>query len=84
MAFGRSSITIQAGTAKFLLGDFLGAYLDFVIIAFVVFMIGKGVTSGVATSTEVSAFAVVYALLVGGLAFRELTVASVVRLFVHW
>ena len=34
-------ITIQAGTAKFLVGDFLGACLDFVIIAFVVFMIGK-------------------------------------------
>jgi len=48
-----------------------------------VLMIGKGVTSGVATSTEVSAFAVVYALVVGGLAFRELTAASVVRLFVQ-
>ncbi len=48
-----------------------------------VFMIGKGVTSGVATSTEVSAFAVVYALMVGGLAFRELTVRSVVRLFIQ-
>jgi large conductance mechanosensitive channel len=34
-------ITFQAGTAKFLLGDFLGACLDFVIIALVVFMIGK-------------------------------------------
>src|SRR5262245_16908981 len=42
-----------------------------------VLMIGKGVTSGVATSTEVSAFAVVYALIVGGLAFRELTLRSV-------
>jgi tripartite ATP-independent transporter DctM subunit len=48
-----------------------------------VFMIGKGVTSGVATSTEVSAFAVVYALVIGGLAFRELTVKSIVRLFVQ-
>ena len=46
-------------------------------------MIGKGVTSGVATSTEVSAFAVVYALVVGGLAFRELTLKSIVRLFVR-
>lgn len=45
-------------------------------------MIGKGVTSGVATSTEISAFAVIYALLVGGLAFRELTLQSVVQLFV--
>jgi tripartite ATP-independent transporter DctM subunit len=48
-----------------------------------VLMIGKGVTSGFATSTEVSAFAVVYALIVGGLAFRELTAGSVVRLFVR-
>ena len=48
-----------------------------------VLMIGKGVTSGVATSTEVSAFAVVYAIVVGGLAFRELTIRSVVRLFVR-
>jgi tripartite ATP-independent transporter DctM subunit len=46
-------------------------------------MIGKGVTSGVATSTEVSAFAVVYALVVGGLAFRELKLRSVARLFVR-
>jgi tripartite ATP-independent transporter DctM subunit len=47
-----------------------------------VLMIGRGVTSGIATSTEVSAFAVVYALLVGGLAFRELTIRKVVELFV--
>ena len=53
-----------------------------VALAMVV-MIGKGVTSGVATSTEVSSFAVVYALVVGGLAFRELTARSVARLFVR-
>lgn len=46
-------------------------------------MIGKGVTSGVATSTEVSAFAVIYALVVGSLAFRELSVQAVARLFVR-
>ena len=46
-------------------------------------LIGKGVTSGIATSTEVSAFAVVYAFLVGGLAFRELTWPIIVRLFVQ-
>src|SRR5207237_10088289 len=48
-----------------------------------VLMIGKGVTSGIATSTEVSAFAVVYAFVVGGLAFRELTWRTIVRLFVQ-
>ena len=56
-----------------------GATVALVMVA----MIGKGVTSGVATSTEVSAFAVVYALVVGWLAFRELTVRSVARLFVR-
>ena len=56
-----------------------GALIAVVMIA----MIGKGVTSGIATSTEVSAFAVVYALVVGGLALRELTPRSIVRLFVR-
>ncbi|MET0349578.1 MAG: TRAP transporter large permease subunit [Rhizobacter sp.] len=55
-----------------------GALVAFIMVG----MIGKGVTSGVATSTEVSAFAVVYALVVGGLAFRELTLKSVSRLFI--
>jgi tripartite ATP-independent transporter DctM subunit len=56
-----------------------GALVGLVMIA----MIGKGVTSGIATSTEVSAFAVAYALVVGGLAFRELSMRSVLRLFVR-
>jgi tripartite ATP-independent transporter DctM subunit len=55
-----------------------GALVGFVMI----FMIGRGVMIGAATSTEISAFAVVYALVVGGLAFRELTVKSVIKLFV--
>jgi tripartite ATP-independent transporter DctM subunit len=56
-----------------------GALVALVMIG----MIGKGVTSGVATSTEVSSFAVIYALVVGWAAFRELTWASVARLFVR-
>ncbi len=56
-----------------------GALVGLIMIA----MIGKGVTSGIATSTEVSAFAVAYALVVGGLAFRELSMRSVLRLFVR-
>jgi tripartite ATP-independent transporter DctM subunit len=48
-----------------------------------VLMIGKGVTSGVATSTEVSAFAVIYALVVGGLAFREMSLGDISRLFMR-
>jgi tripartite ATP-independent transporter DctM subunit len=46
-------------------------------------MIGKGVVSGVATSTEISAFAVIYAVVVGYLAFRELTWRSLYTLFVN-
>ena len=56
-----------------------GALVAIVMVA----MIGKGVTSGVATSTEVSAFAVVYALVVGRLAFRELSVRALAELFVR-
>ena len=56
-----------------------GALVGLVMIL----MIGKGVTSGIATSTEVSAFAVVYAFVVGGLAFRELTWRSILRLFLQ-
>jgi tripartite ATP-independent transporter DctM subunit len=41
-------------------------------IGMIVIIFG-GYRSGFATATEISAFAVVYALLVGGLAFRELT-----------
>jgi tripartite ATP-independent transporter DctM subunit len=54
-----------------------GAFVALVMIG----MIGKGVTSGIATSTEVSSFAVLYALVVGGLAFRELDVRAVLDLF---
>ena len=55
-----------------------GAMVAVVMVA----MIGRGVMSGIATATEISAFAVVYALVVGGVAFRELSVRSVVKLFV--
>ncbi len=55
-----------------------GALVGVIMIA----MIGKGVVSGVATSTEISAFAVVYAVVVGWLAFRELTWRSLYKLFV--
>ncbi|HLZ62209.1 MAG TPA: TRAP transporter large permease subunit [Ktedonosporobacter sp.] len=41
-----------------------------------------GILGGIATPTEVSAFAVGYALLAGGLAFRQLTPRSLVKLFV--
>ena len=49
-----------------------GALAAFLLIVIIV----VGIVGGVATPTEVSAIAVVYALLVGGLAFREMTWAS--------
>jgi tripartite ATP-independent transporter DctM subunit len=52
------------------------------VAVLMVAMIGKGVTSGVATSTEVSAFAVIYALVAGSLAFRELSMKGIAQLFV--
>jgi tripartite ATP-independent transporter DctM subunit len=42
-----------------------------------------GFKSGFATATEISAFAALYALAVGGLVFQELRPSSAVRSFVH-
>lgn len=56
----------------------MGAAVGLVMIL----MIGRGVVAGIATSTEISAFAVVYAIVVGRLAFRELTLKATIRLFV--
>ncbi|WP_428246376.1 TRAP transporter large permease subunit [Ferrovibrio sp.] len=54
-----------------------------IISLLMILMIGRGVMTGIATSTEISAFAVVYALVIGGAAFRELTWKATVKLFVH-
>ena len=57
---------------------YLGAAVGLVMI----FMIGRGVMMGIATSTEISAFAVIYAIVVGRLAFGELTLKATVKMFV--
>ena len=57
---------------------YLGAAVGLVMI----FMIGRGVMMGIATSTEISAFAVIYAIVVGRLAFRELTLKATIKMFV--
>jgi tripartite ATP-independent transporter DctM subunit len=51
--------------------------LGLILIIFV------GFRAGFATATEISAFAVLYSLVVGGIVFRELTWASTARTFVH-
>ena len=50
-------------------------------IGMVVIIFG-GYRSGFATATEISAFAVFYALLVGGIAFREMTLRRMMDVFV--
>ena len=57
----------------------LGAGVGIVMLL----MIGRGVMAGIATATEISAVAVVYALVVGRLVFRELTFKATVKLFVE-
>jgi len=51
-------------------------------IGLIVIIFG-GFRTGFATATEISAFAALYALAVGGLAFRELTWVSALRSCVH-
>jgi tripartite ATP-independent transporter DctM subunit len=48
-----------------------------------ILMIFGGFKSGFATATEISAFAVLYALVVGGVVFRELGVRAATQSFVH-
>lgn len=55
-----------------------GTLLTLVMMA----IIFGGILGGIATPTEVSAFAVAYALIVGGLAFRQLTWRAILKLFV--
>ena len=78
--FGRKiNVHDALGKRRALLPLLGGALVAFIMIM----MIGKGVTSGIATSTEVSAFAVVYALLAGSLAFREMSLRATVDVFVR-
>ncbi len=48
----------------------------------VIVIIFGGYRSGFATATEVAAFAVFYAIAIGALVFRELTLAKTIKLFV--
>jgi tripartite ATP-independent transporter DctM subunit len=57
----------------------LGAGVSFGLIA----MIFIGFKTGFATATEISAFASLYAIVVGSLMFRELSAAAAWRSFVH-
>ncbi len=54
-----------------------------VVVFGLIFIVFVGFRSGFATATEISAFAVIYAAIVGGLAFRELTWRRSGRVLAH-
>jgi tripartite ATP-independent transporter DctM subunit len=60
-------------------GLWSGAIASFGLI----FMIFAGFKSGFATATEISAFAVVYAIVVGGVVFHELRLKTAIHSFVQ-
>jgi tripartite ATP-independent transporter DctM subunit len=76
-------VTGQRNTAPVAIGPEAGGTAGMVgsgLAAFgLIALIFGGYRSGFATATEISAFAVIYALVVGGVAFRELTWASTAR-----
>ncbi len=78
--FGKPSNAVpspveRAATGRMWLGA--GVSLGLIVMIFV------GFKSGFATATEISAFASLYAIVVGSLMFRELTPADAWRSFVH-
>jgi tripartite ATP-independent transporter DctM subunit len=64
---------------KSVTGLWTGAIASFGLI----FMIFAGFKSGFATATEISAFAALYALIVGSVLFRELSFRTTAATFVH-
>jgi tripartite ATP-independent transporter DctM subunit len=71
-----ASLELEARSMSALVGS---GVVAFGLIA----IIFGGYRSGFATATEISAFAVVYALVVGGLAFRELTWRGTAQVIMH-
>lgn len=76
---GRTVSPISALSRAQLIRVTGGAVLALGMIA----IIFGGILGGIATPTEVSAFAVVYALIAGGVAFRQMSLRSLYRLFVN-
>ena len=74
---GRGGCDASCATA--VSGLWSGAIASFGLI----FMIFAGFKSGFATATEISAFAALYALVVGAVVFRELGWKSAAQSFVH-
>jgi tripartite ATP-independent transporter DctM subunit len=78
--FGRKAAPSDGGAPMVRVsGLWTGAIASFGLI----FMIFAGFKSGFATATEISAFAALYALIVGGVLFRELSPSAAAATFVH-
>jgi tripartite ATP-independent transporter DctM subunit len=78
--FGKRTAAFDAAeTRTSMAGLWSGAIASFGLIL----MIFAGFKSGFATATEISAFAVLYAIVVGRLVFRELSLKSAARSFVQ-
>jgi len=78
--FGQRPVSPEAvQPRKDVSGLWGGAIASFGLI----FMIFAGFKSGFATATEISAFAALYALIVGSVLFRELSFKTTVATFVH-
>lgn len=73
---GASHVTVSSGIAG---GQLISSALACIGMVLLIFV---GFRSGLATATEISAFAAFYALLVGGLLFRELTWLNLYACFV--
>ncbi len=78
--FGKSRASFaEVESRPSVAGLWSGAIASFGLI----FMIFAGFKSGFATATEISAFAVVYALVIGSLVFRELGLKTAAHSFVQ-
>jgi tripartite ATP-independent transporter DctM subunit len=71
-----ASLELEERSMASLIGSFIVAF-GLIVIIF------GGYRSGFATATEISAFAVIYAIVVGGLAFRELTWRGAAQVIMH-
>jgi tripartite ATP-independent transporter DctM subunit len=79
IVFGRRPVAADEPPAKAVAGLWTGAIASLGLIV----LIFAGFKFGFATATEISAFAALYALVVGGVVFRELDPKSTAQSFVH-
>ncbi|MBV9564866.1 MAG: TRAP transporter large permease subunit, partial [Bradyrhizobium sp.] len=79
IVFGRRPAHAEEAQPRQVKGLWSGALASFGLI----FMIFFGFKSGFATATEISAFAAVYAIVVGSVLFRELSVRAAAHSFIQ-